>query len=137
MTRRSDANGIASLEKLITGLPAAQYLMNITVVYEESQTHKWAGNVYQTIETTLGPEAVRGSWWKLADLDQPGVLAGAVSKAMRSDMVIVSVRGSEGLPLFFYYWVNSWLPHRVGGIGALVALLARANSGQLGIGAPA
>lgn len=123
MTRKSDANRVASLEKLITGLPAAQYLMNITVVYEESQTQKWAGDVYQTMGTTLGPEAVRGSWWKLGDFDQPGVLAGAVSKAMRSDMVIVSVRGSEGLPLPFYYWVNSWLPHRVGGIGALVALL--------------
>lgn len=114
---------MACLEKLVTGLPAAQYVMNITVVYEESQTHKWAGEVYETMEKTLGADAVRGSWWKLADLGQPGVLAGAVSKAMRSDMVIVSVRGSEGLPLPFYYWVNSWLPHRVGGIGALVALL--------------
>jgi hypothetical protein len=123
MTRKSEANRTASLEKLVTGLPAAQYVMNITVVYEESQTHKWAGEVYQTMEAMLGAEGVRGSWWKLADLSQPGVLAGAVSKAMRSDMVIVSVRGSEGVPLPFYYWVNSWLPHRVGGIGALVALL--------------
>jgi hypothetical protein len=124
MTRKSDrANRIASLEKLVAGLPASQYVMNITVVYEESQTHKWAGEVYQTMETMLGAEAVRGTWWKLADFHQPGVLAGAVSKAMRSDMIIVSVRGSEGLPLPFYYWVNSWLPHNAGCIGALVALL--------------
>lgn len=124
MTRKSDgANKIASLEKLVTGMPAAQCAMNITVVYQESQTHKWASEVYQTMETMLGTEAVRGTWWKLTDFNQPGVLAGAVSKAMRSDMIIVSVRSSEGLPLPFYYWVNSWLPHRVGGVGALVALL--------------
>ena len=124
MTRKTDgAKRTASLEKLVSGLPSARAVMNLTVVYEEAQTHKWAGEVYQTMENLLGAEGVRGTWWKLGDFDQPGVLAGAVSKAMRSDMIIVSVRGSEGLPLPFYYWVNSWLPHRVGRAGGLVALL--------------
>jgi hypothetical protein len=123
MTRKSEGNQIVSLGKLVAGLPTAEYVMNITVVYEESQTRKWGREVYQIMEKTLGANSVRGTWWKLADLGQPGVLAGAVSKAMRSDMIVVSVTGSEGLPLPFYYWVNSWLPHRTGGGGALVALL--------------
>src|SRR6185369_16925680 len=123
MPRKSDANPIACLGKLVTGLPAAR-VMNVTVVYEDFLTRKWAGEVFQKLETMVGTDAVRGSWWNLADLGEPAVLAGAVSQAMRSDMIVLAVGGSEGLPLPFYFWVNSWLPHRAGGVGALVALLA-------------
>ncbi len=123
MARKSDTTPIASLERLVTGLPAAEYAINVTVVYQDLASRKWAGEVYQRLEATLGTKAVRGTWWNLADLAQPGVLAGAVSRAMRSDMIVISAAGSEGVPLPFYYWVNSWLPHRVTGSGALVALL--------------
>jgi len=124
MTRKTDANAIANLEKLVTGMPTTEYELKITVVYDDSSTRKRAGEVFETVEANLGARAVRGTWWNLGDLAQPGVLAGAVSQAMRSDMIIISVRGSEGLPLPFYYWVNSWLPHRgMSGTGALVALL--------------
>lgn len=105
-------------------------------IYDDFQTRKWAGEVYQRIESVLGPKAVRGTWWNVADLGEPGVLAGAVSTAIRSDMIVVAVRSSEGLPLPFYFWVNAWLPHRVNRIGALVALLGapittNAESGRL------
>jgi hypothetical protein len=123
MARRSDSNPSLGLEKLVTGLPAAEYVMNVTVVYEDSHSHKWAREIYQHIEAQACPKAVRGTWWNVVDLLQPGVLAGAVSTAIRSDIIVVSVSGSEGLPLPFYFWVNSWLPHRPFGSGALVALL--------------
>lgn len=120
---RHDSN----LEKLITALPTVEYELNITVVYEDGADRKWAGEVYQSVEAMAGAKAVRCTWWKLGDLVQPGVLAGAVSKAMHSDMIVLAVRGSEGLPLPFYFWVNSWLPHRIPGAGALVALLGKPN----------
>jgi hypothetical protein len=123
MPRRSDTTSILSLEKLVTGLPASEYEMNVTVIYQDSQSNKWAGEVYQKLETLLGARTVRGTWWNIADLVEPGVLAGAVSKAMRSDMIIIAVSASEGLPLPFYYWVNAWLPNRVARAGALVGLL--------------
>ena len=128
MMRKSGINPIANLEKLVTALPNAEYEMNVTVVYEDSSARKWAGEVYQRVETTLGAKAVRGTWWHLRDLGQPGVLAGAVSKAMRADMIVISASGSEGLPLPFYYWVNAWLPHRGVSPGALVALLGEAGA---------
>jgi hypothetical protein len=90
MSRRSDSNPTTTLEKLVTGLPAAEYEMNVTVVYGDFVTRKWAGAVYQKVESMLGTKAVRGSWWNLADLQQPAVLAGAVSKAIRSDMLIIA-----------------------------------------------
>jgi hypothetical protein len=123
MARRSDSNASLGLEKLVTGLPAAEYVMNVTVVYEDAQSHKWAREVYQHIEAQAGPKVVRVTWWNVVDLLQPGVLAGAVSTAIRSDIIVAAVSGSEGLPLPFYFWVNSWLPHRPFGSGALVALL--------------
>jgi hypothetical protein len=124
MPRRSEANAVGNLEKLVTGLPAAEYVMNVTVLYDDAQTRRQAGQLYMKVESLLGRNALRGSWWKLADLVQPGVLAGAVSKAIRSDMIVLAVRSSEGLPLPFYYWVNAWLPHRRTGTGALVGLLS-------------
>src|SRR5205823_14046115 len=65
----------------------------------------------------------RATWWKIGELNQPGVLAGAVSMAMRAKLIVVATRGAEGLPLPFYVWVNGWLPHRFSAAGALVALL--------------
>jgi hypothetical protein len=127
MPRRFDANRILSLEKLVTGLPTAEYVMNVTVMYDDAQTRAWAGEIYQKVQAVAGGNSVQGTWWKLADLCQPGVLAGAVSKAIRSDMIVVGVRESEGLPLPFYFWVNAWLPYRVQRSGALVALLGAPN----------
>jgi hypothetical protein len=42
---------------------------------------------------------------------------------MRADVIVVAIRATDGLPLPFYVWVDSWLPHRQQGTGALVALL--------------
>ncbi|HZR18960.1 MAG TPA: hypothetical protein VFE51_16855 [Verrucomicrobiae bacterium] len=123
MSRRSDFDSSASLAKLVTSLPTAEYAINVTVVYDQAQTRKWAGEIYQRLEMVLGAKAVRANWWNLTDLGEPGVLAGAVSKAMHADMIVLAVQSSEGLPLPFYFWVNSWLPHRTPGAGALVALL--------------
>jgi hypothetical protein len=39
----------------------------------------------------------------------------------------VAVRGSEGLPLPFYFWVNAWLPHHLTGNGLLIGLLGATN----------
>jgi hypothetical protein len=123
LPRKYDRNANSSLKKLITALPAAEYAMNLCVIYQDAQSRYWAGEVYHKVRTLLGAKSLRCTWWNLADLIEPGVLAGAVSGAMRSDMTLVAVSNSEGLPLPFYYWVNAWLPHRLSGQGALVGLL--------------
>jgi hypothetical protein len=123
MPKRINPDPMMSLEKLVTGLPTAEYILNVTVVYQDSQSRKWAGEIYQKLESILGAKSVRATWWNLADLMQPGVMAGAVSKAIRADMIVVAVSASEGLPLPFYFWVNAWLPNRITSTGALVGLL--------------
>src|SRR5262249_34416018 len=99
------------------------YSLNIVFLYQDGPTRKWAKEVYERVTHVAGPETARATWWRISDLSEPGVLAGAVSTTMRADVIVVAVRTGEGLPLPFYVWVNAWLPHRAAQTGALVALL--------------
>lgn len=98
--------------------------LEVTVVYEDSASRRWACQFCDRVVELVGRDAVRSAWWKLGDLGEPAVLAGAVSTALRADVIIVTVRAAEGLPLPFYVWVDSWLPHHAPGTAALVALIA-------------
>jgi len=98
--------------------------LEVTVVYEDSANWRWACQFCDRVVELVGRDTVRSAWWKLADLDEPAVLAGAVSTALRADVILVAVRAAEGLPLPFYVWVDSWLPHHPQGTAALVALIA-------------
>ena len=95
----------------------------VTVIYQDEATRHWAFEVCERVAGAVGTAALNVRWWKLEDLSQPAVLAGAVSTALEADVLMVAVRASEGFPLPFYVWVNSWLPHRPGK-AALVALIS-------------
>src|SRR4029077_17430422 len=123
MTQTSVTKLNGRLEKLVSGLPGSGYALNVALVYEDALTWKWAKNVFDRAEKLAGANVVRGTWWKLGELSHPGVLAGAVSQAMRADLVVVAHTATEGLPLSFYVCVTSWLPHHLPGGSALVALL--------------
>jgi hypothetical protein len=98
--------------------------LNIIVVYEDAGASRWARETCDQIFGGTGKPSVSTTWWKLSELSQPAVLAGAVSKAMRADVIVVAIRTTEGFPLPFYVWVSSWLPHRLRGAGTLVGLIA-------------
>lgn len=106
------------------GAPEVERVVNVTVVYEDAATHKWAREASDEMFAEAGRETVHSTWWKLNELSDPAVLAGAVSKAMRADVIVVAIRLSEGFPLPFYVWVGSWLPHRPQGVGKLLALIS-------------
>lgn len=97
--------------------------MNVVIVYENEQTRCWAEKVYNRAIASNGKHPVRSTWWKLRDLSQPAVLAGAVSTAMRADLIVVSVASGGGLPLPFYIWADAWVPNRRTAGGQLVALI--------------
>jgi hypothetical protein len=103
--------------------PENGFGLNMVLVYEDAQTRQWAREVYDRAASTAGSECVRATWWKMGDLCEPGVLAGAASTAMRADFIVIATRAAEGLPLPVYFWVKQWLPHRCQRVGALVALL--------------
>ncbi len=103
--------------------------LNLVVIYEDAATCKWARQTCEAMCMEGGKESVHRTWWKLGELRQPAVLAGAVSKAMRADVIVVAVRATEGFPLPFYVWVRSWLPHRLQATGMLVAMFDTPEQG--------
>lgn len=115
---------ITPLPEAVFGLSPLNYGLNVTVVYEDASTRYWADEFCGRVAKPFGQDTLSSTWWKLAELDEPAVLAGAVSTAMRADVIVVAVRAAEGLPLPFYVWVDSWLPHHAKGLSALVALIA-------------
>ena len=114
-------------EKSVNG-SAAEAALNVLLLFDDRETKGWAAGAYQQVCGLTGERGVRATWWNLSDFSHPGVLAGAVSMAIRADVLIVASRATEGLPFPFYVWVNSWLPHRRGRTGTLIGLLETSNA---------
>src|SRR5262245_23764723 len=121
----SITESLARLEKIVMLQPRAA--LNVAFVYEDADTREWARDTYERVERLAGNQGVRPTWWRLSNLFEPGVLAAAVSTAMRADIVVIAVRTEEGLPLPFYTWVNNWMPHRLQSGGVLIALVGRSE----------
>jgi len=115
------------MTRLLAARQDIQEPLEAALIYEDSLTREWANEVHARLEQGAGRQNLRSTWWKVADFSHPGVLAGAVSKAMQAELIVVAARGSEGLPLPFYFWVNAWLPHHLTGNGILIGLLGATN----------
>ena len=115
---------VSRLRPLAATAPEAGRVVSVTVVYEDAVARGWAQETCGQMFAGPGGERVQSIWWNLDGLSEPAVLAGAVSKAMRADVIVVAIRATEGFPLPFYVWVGSWLPHRLRGEGKLLALVA-------------
>jgi hypothetical protein len=117
----------AALEQVTHASTPNDYALTLTVVYHDARTQAWAREVYDRVVKVAGREWLRATWWKISDLVEPGVLAGAVSTAMRADAVVVAIDAAEGLPLPFHVWIDNWLPHRNQATGCLFALVGRSG----------
>ena len=123
MKQTTVSEQIIRLDRLAKEAAATGDALNLTVVYEDADTRKWAREVYDRTTKFTGPQGVRATWWRISDLSAPGVLAGAVSTAMRADAIVIATRATHGLPLPFYVWVKAWLRNRLSPSGTLVALM--------------
>jgi hypothetical protein len=123
-TRRysSDRNQSAST--------AGNYALKVAVLYHDDLSRDWAREVHTLARQLVGKDAIRTTWWNIRELNEPAVLAGAVSKAMHSDIIVVAMPADAALPLAFYYWADAWLPHRSPEPGALVALIGLSEQSQ-------
>lgn len=102
---------------------------HVLVVYQDEATHFDAERELARICREEGRVA-SCTWWKLADLAEPGVLAGASFMAMRANLIILSLASYEGMPLPFYVWVGSWLPFRRLAGGGLRVLTSESGIGH-------
>jgi hypothetical protein len=122
-------------DKLSNAATLAQrngYTLNVTLVYHNEQTHALAREVYDKVTRLVGKDAVRATWWKIDDLGQPGVLAGAVSTAMRADIIVTALDAAENDSLPFNVWINTWLPNRMHHAGCFVAMVSAPEKAHAG-----
>jgi hypothetical protein len=119
------SESITRLEKIIAVTTKDSSALNVALIYEDAQTREWAREAYERVTKVAAEQGVRPTWWNLNNLGDPGVLAAAVSTAMRADVIVLAARAGEGMPLAFYAWINAWLPNRFHSGGVLAALLGK------------
>jgi len=117
------SESITRLEKLIAVSPNVDSPLNVALIYEDAPTREWAREAFECVTKVAAEHGVRPTWWNLDNLGNPGVLAAAVSTAMRADVIVLAARAGDGMPLAFYAWINAWLPNRFHSGGVLAALL--------------
>ncbi len=113
----------ASLEKLIGQAREDGRVPRIMFLYQDQQSRIWGRELYERVCKSGDNKEVKATWWRTSDLVAPGVMAGAVSVAMRADIIVVAASETEDVPVPFYVWVQQWFPHRLKRTGTLVALL--------------
>jgi hypothetical protein len=114
---------VAALDTTALSGPADGRALKVSFLYQDAPTRKCAREISERVTGLAGPESLRATWWNMSDLSEPGVLAGAVSTALRADAIVVALDAAQGLPYAFYVWAESWLPHRLQAAGALMALV--------------
>jgi hypothetical protein len=119
------SQSINRLEKLIAISPKDGAPLNVALIYEDAPTREWAREAFEHVTKVAAEQGVRPTWWNLENLGDPGVLAAAVSTAMRADVIVLAARATEGMSLAFYAWINAWLPNRYNSGGVLAALLGK------------
>jgi hypothetical protein len=97
--------------------------LQVVVLYQDTATRKWAKHVCQALQAAVGTRPVRCTWWNLGELHEPAVFAGAVSTAMRSEVIVTALTATDRPSLSLCLWVNAWLKHRCKAAGALIGLV--------------
>lgn len=123
MKRSNHSRQLGSLKHLVAAATAGHYTLDIMTLHQGEVTLAWAKALCDFVRSQAGDDAVRCTWWNMRDLSSPATLAGAVSTAIRADLIVVSAPACDLLPLPFYIWVESWLPHRHLAAGALASVL--------------
>lgn len=121
--QRTSVLELTGLDEAVPPPASEGCALSVAVIYQDAPTKRWARQLCERVTRIVGQECVRITWWNIGDLSEPGVLAGAVSTAMRADVIVVAIHAARDLPLPFYVWVEAWLPHRLQAMGSLLALI--------------
>ena len=104
--------------------PETEYALNVTSVYQDAPTRKWATQVCDQVTQLAGKDAVRCTGWEISRLNDPEVLKDAVLTTMQADVILISIYDANELPIDLCAWIDAWLPRRSLPTGALIALIS-------------
>jgi hypothetical protein len=104
--------------------PETEYALNVTLVYQDIPTRKWATQVCDQVSRLAGKDAVHCTQWEISSLSDPEVLQDAVLTTMLADVILISIYDAKELPVDLCVWIDTWLPRRSLATGALIALIS-------------
>ncbi len=113
----------ARSEPATSAVVAADPALHVTTVYLDPLTRRWAARLWDQVGGLIGGGDICHKSWRIGDLAHADVFVDAVEAAAHADVLVVSLRDAELLPLSLYKWIDGWLPQRAGREGALVALI--------------
>ncbi len=112
-----------SLECPADASPEADVALNVTILYQDLLTLRWATELWDRLGRLVGSGGIHSKSWKLSHLARPEVFSDSVQAAARAHVLVVSVRDAEEFPANLCAWTDAWLANRAGPGGALVALI--------------
>ncbi len=120
-------------------------LFKVTIVHEDTVTGLQATEVLKRLAAQLSgrlgmeisPWEFDNHVWKFDWLNEPEVFQEAVSTSVEADMIIISARAEDELPINIRSWIESVLPRKEGDCSALVAVLTRNENASTTALAPA
>ncbi len=96
---------------------------SVMVAYEDSLTHDRARAVFERLlHQFWGEVDFEISWWSFDFLRDAAMARLAAMTAASAELIIFSVRTSNGLPLTVRHWIKGWLKLRGTREGALALL---------------
>jgi hypothetical protein len=102
--------------------PEANSVFNVVIAYEDFETGKQAKRTYDFLVKNLGQGCeFSNQMWKFDVLGIPKLREMAVQDAIAADIIIVSSRGGNELPMKVRIWMESWVSQQPRAL-ALVAL---------------
>jgi hypothetical protein len=104
--------------------------INLVIIYEDSLTREWGRQVCNLVTDFVEKDCVASNSWRVCDLAAPQILHDAVRAAAQADVIVLSLRDAEELPLNLRDWIEAWLPRRELPVGALITLIGVADESK-------
>jgi len=101
-----------------------KYSLNVVLVYQDTPTREWAGQVCDHVTRLAGDGVIHSTWCEIGRLGDSKVFTDAVLEAIRADVIMISIYDAKELPANLCVWIDAWLPCRHLSMGALIALIS-------------
>lgn len=118
------------LDEVGHGPESPDFAINLAIIYEDPLTQEWAGQVCDVVTAFIDRGCLASHSWRVGDLAAPKVLHDAVCAAAQADVIVLSLRDAEELPLTLRIWIEAWLPRRDLPVGALITLIGAAEGSK-------
>ncbi len=101
---------------------------DLVVAYEDIETRNRALHLYDHLaQQLLDDYDFQCSWWKFDHLSNATLRQQAADAAVEANMVILSIRAHEEIPLTHKLWLDDWVSRRHHRKAALVVMMAGAS----------